>query len=577
MELTRTRPVVSTKQMIPAIRHQGYHTPYALAELIDNSTQAGAKHIEVLCMDKVNIDTNTRQLQEIAILDDGSGMSQNDLWDSIRLGESQNRGKGGIGRFGVGLTHASFSQCRKLDVYSWTDLSNIFHAHLDLDSLEDGESIVINEPIKNDIPPFWRKASKYLSKSGTLVVWSTLDQCKWKKASTLITNSEFMLGRTYRKFIYDDDLKIRLVSFDGQTNTTEIDKIMLPNDPLYLMTPSSTSKPYHDKPMFQKDGDRWEEVHKIGANSGKEYDVIVRYTSVKKEAREGRRSAGLTPYGKHASNNLGLSVIRARRELNMDTHLLVTYSPTERWWGAELEFTPELDEVFGVSSNKQIATEFAYMTQQIGKQNREQQDKNDIESEKDNPLYKLVLQISARLNVLRANVERTKTRGNKSHGPIIVPPNTGKSTVTSEQINRMSTKERLEALKKFLDEHNLDQNELMLDPDLQFKHASLTGRMFFDVGLVGGVTIITINTQHKAYTSLLSMLMEYEDSDQTTNSSNNHEFKLLKKAAKGFKLFLAAWARLENETPNPTDRKDLGDLRWKWGIELSKYFEVNED
>ena len=52
MGMRRTRPVASTKQMIPAMRHQGYHTPYALAELVDNSIQAGAKHVEILCMDE---------------------------------------------------------------------------------------------------------------------------------------------------------------------------------------------------------------------------------------------------------------------------------------------------------------------------------------------------------------------------------------------------------------------------------------------------------------------------------------------------------------------------------------------
>ena len=61
--------------------------------------------------------------------------------DSIRLGESQNRGKGGIGRFGVGLTHASLSQCRRVDIYSWKRPGVVLQVHLDLDSVVDSDGV----------------------------------------------------------------------------------------------------------------------------------------------------------------------------------------------------------------------------------------------------------------------------------------------------------------------------------------------------------------------------------------------------------------------------------------------------
>ena len=51
----------------------------------------------------------------------------------------------------------------------------------------------------------------------------------------------------------------------------------------------------------------------------------------------------------------------------------------------------------------------------------------------------------------------------------------------------------------------------------------------------------------------------------------------LRKSAEGFKKFLASWARLEEGIQNPSERKDLADIRYKWGESLEKYFEVNED
>ena len=408
----RTRPVVSSSQLIPSMRHQGYHTTYALAELIDNSIQAKANHIEILCMDKVNVDTNTRQLHEIAILDDGNGMSEDDLWNSIRLGESTNRGKGGIGRFGVGLTHASFSQCPRMDVYTWKDPKKVFHVHCDLDDVGDSDILSVEEPAKSDIPESWKKISKYISKSGTLVVWSKLDRCKWKKAKSLIKNSEFIMGRIYRKFLNDKEskLKIRMVSFDGKTNTVEIDVPLLPNDPLYLMEPSSTPKPWNKDSMFQKDGKKWEDSIKIEGADGKKYSVLTRYSFVKRQARDGKRNAGSEPYGRHAAQNVGISIIRAKRELNMDTNMIVSYDTVERWWGAEIEFPPELDEIFGVSTNKQTATELVYLMQQMGKQNREITGKRDLEDDENNPLFELVSNMSSRITALKNTVEKQKLK-----------------------------------------------------------------------------------------------------------------------------------------------------------------------
>ena len=68
---------------------------------------------------------------------------------------------------------------------------------------------------------------------------------------------------------------------------------------------------------------------------------------------------GTTKYGKHAADNVGVSIVRANRELTLDRGWTIAYDPTERWWGAEVEFPPTLDEIFGVTNNKQEATIFS--------------------------------------------------------------------------------------------------------------------------------------------------------------------------------------------------------------------------
>ena len=573
--MVETRPVVSTKQMIPSMRHQGYHIIYAIAELVDNSIQAQAKNIEILCMDELNNDTSTRQLKSIAVHDDGRGMSQDELWDSIRLGESQNRGKGGIGRFGVGLAHASFSQCLKVDVYSWKKSNEVFHLHLDLDSLEGVDDVLVEKPVLDKIPEYWKNVSEHMSESGTLVVWSKLDRVRWKKATTLIYNSKFTLGRIYRKFIDQsvNKLKIHMIAFDGKTNTIEIKELMLPNDPLYLMAPSSTPSPWDKKPMFQKDGDKWEMKKPIQSIDGKKYDVITRYSFAKKEVRDGKRNPGSEDFGKHASNNLGISIMRANRELTLDTNMILSYQPTERWWGVEIEFPPALDEIFGVSSNKQTASELIHIMQLIGKQNREQKTAKDGEGDEDNPLFDLVCKMSERLNELRNQLERQRIKKpgkpGKPDTPKVPPSNV--QTITGKQIEEMTDEQRRKALQELMKQIGIkDPIDWSPDEELRFEHVPMTGSQFFDISLVGGDMVIQINTKHKAYTYLLGLLLNSEQRSEIPSP------KLLQKSTEGFQKFLASWASLENKTMNPTERKALADTRYEWGKILEKYFEVNE-
>ena len=62
---------------IQAMRDSGYkNTAYALAELIDNSVQAEAKNIEIICIEEQMqlADRRRKRLTKIAVLDDGLGM-----------------------------------------------------------------------------------------------------------------------------------------------------------------------------------------------------------------------------------------------------------------------------------------------------------------------------------------------------------------------------------------------------------------------------------------------------------------------------------------------------------------------
>lgn len=98
--------------MIEALRGLGYSAATALADVIDNSIAANAGTVSLRFI------WNAKD-SRVEIEDDGDGMSAQALDSAMRLGEKNplhQRAGNDLGRFGLGLKTASFSQCRRLTV-----------------------------------------------------------------------------------------------------------------------------------------------------------------------------------------------------------------------------------------------------------------------------------------------------------------------------------------------------------------------------------------------------------------------------------------------------------------------------
>src|SRR5690606_793263 len=132
------------------------------------------------------------------------------------------------------------------------------------------------------------------------------------------------------KFLAEETTKIRMAAFNiDNPGNLSIEKVALPNDPCYLLPVTCCPEPYHNNPMFEKYGD---EARFTVNFHGENHDVVVRLSYAKDQARS-TPNAGSTPYGKHAAKNVGISIIRAGRELELDQSIVNQYEPTERWWG----------------------------------------------------------------------------------------------------------------------------------------------------------------------------------------------------------------------------------------------------
>lgn len=371
--------IFPSKLIAEALRDSGYKdTDHAIAELIDNSIDADASHVELIVVDRPpepGVRYARAQTHEIAVADDGSGMDRTTLRRSLRYGDGR-PDRRRIGRFGVGLPNSSMSQCRRVDIWTWQNgCDNAMHCHLDLDEIKDGAT-EIAEPRDEPLPDRWRTVTSSTSEStGTLVVWSRLDRVKWQGGKKTLEHTGRLCGRLYRHFINDPRSRRTItlalaMELDGHyvLNNDDI-QACLPNDPLYLMTPSSNAVPFHDRPMFRNFNDRrWtvEYTNDLGIQiSG---DIQVTCSMAREDAINQQKSnvqwpqsygnPGDSPWGKDANRNLGVSIVRAKRELELSTAWVNNHEPTERWWSVEVKFDPTLDEVFGVVNNKQHAHRF---------------------------------------------------------------------------------------------------------------------------------------------------------------------------------------------------------------------------
>lgn len=158
--------------MLEALRGLGYSTAAALADVIDNGVSAGASVVHV----KFDWDG---ERSRISILDNGRGMDDSELETAMTLGAKSpldERASTDLGRFGMGLKTASFSQCRCLTVASRRMNGPVSCLRWDLDAIaasaDDGWRMFEGPTCGSEA--FVEPADAL--RSGTLVLWERLDR-----------------------------------------------------------------------------------------------------------------------------------------------------------------------------------------------------------------------------------------------------------------------------------------------------------------------------------------------------------------------------------------------------------------
>ncbi len=583
--------IVDIKNMGDALRNTGYkNIESAVAEIIDNSVEANAENIFVILREGI-ASSGRKVVTEVGFLDNGDGMDSNVLGNCLGIGASTRQARRGMGRFGVGLPQASLYACPLIEVYSWQNgIENAKKVYLDIEKIKRGVQTEIEDPVLATIPKpysdyisYRTMAEEYdFSNSGTLVIWKNCDRISPKTRGPLTDKLEASLGQKFRYFIHDGVSQIKIVCDENRDASVDV----APNDPMFLMDDNCVlCKEGEPKKLYRRGQEEgleapFELFTAKGTGDG-EIDVPIKYVNKEGEVAvanvklrfsivknkfydETAFPSGTNPgnyeLGKYAAKLEGISVIRARREIDFRKFNFYNNvnEPQHRWWGCEIIFDPELDEAFGVANNKQYVE-------------LKEVDVNDLDPDEREvmPVWvQLADIIKPTIRAMYAQNEETRSStrsfddaASASTDIINAVENDPDTTDYYEEIENEPKPSDEEAAEKGKEELKIlgyenptdEQGKAFIHNKINFAYEDKGERSpAFDYKIVLSTTLITINTSHKFYTSFLQKIY------------TNPEVKTT------FELFLASLIQSIRRT-NISQQNENDRLLSTWYNKLNNY------
>ena len=216
--------------LMESLRAFGYDLPAAIADLVDNSIAASSQNIY--------IDFNwAGKDSHISVTDDGRGMTEDELREAMRPGTKNpldDRESSDLGRFGLGLKTASFSQCRRLTVASKSSAGLKSVRVWDLDIIQESgkwalkkshlpgseDGIQSIEPLQHGTVVLWEKLDRVVGDENTDDEWAS------RRFLRLAERTSAWLQMIFHRFISGDNPRLNIF-----INRYDADQRLQPWDP----------------------------------------------------------------------------------------------------------------------------------------------------------------------------------------------------------------------------------------------------------------------------------------------------------------------------------------------------------
>ena len=293
--------IPNPEYLIKSIAEQGYSLETSLADLIDNSITAGAGQIEIL------VDTSKEPFW-LFLADDGKGMSVDALAASMKFPSSSpedNREINDLGRFGLGMKTASFSQTRAFTVLSRPKGTHTFHGRTwDVGYLQREKEwkILKNTPaeVSDLLGQYQRLSEGFLNPfpgyiPNTIVVWQGL----YKFESYLDSGKQPALQREITE-VTSEYLSLVFHRYMERKTT-----------PVTIRINNNVLTPFNPFPTEQTDFRRLETNHRLFREDSLRLEGYILPARSLDESRDSNTL--WTPPGKSLMDMEGLYIYRAER------------------------------------------------------------------------------------------------------------------------------------------------------------------------------------------------------------------------------------------------------------------------
>lgn len=185
----------------------------ALADIVDNSVDASTTSV------LIRFYRTAHSIDRIAIVDDGMGISPDHIDVAMQFGARIHHKKTHLGKYGIGLKSASFSQCRSLSVLS-RSAGRTTGRRWTVESIRDGWLCDHLDPKScgRILDQSW--SPLVIGKHGTVILWDEIDRIKTDQGGTdaalnrIFKSVPLHLGMVFHRFIGRGDLRIILDTFD---------------------------------------------------------------------------------------------------------------------------------------------------------------------------------------------------------------------------------------------------------------------------------------------------------------------------------------------------------------------------
>ena len=319
----------------------------------------------------------------VACIDNGAGMGERMVRYALSWGGGTHFDDPGfIGKFGFGLPNASINQTRHVDVYTRAKGSQkVYRAWLNLDEVDDFGIQRIPEPTLGDLPDF---VKKYLDdkgltfEHGTAVVWVRPDRLTYRTGASLKEHLLDDFGVTYR-YLLDNFETVRGGSTRRNGRSLFLDSrsryYVAPEDGGAVMPEPERAIPvryYQDPETGGKHLAKIDETTPLDTNDPNLLGVgniavkIARFPYEFAKHKKGKKETDAHRRFDIRSSRRGMTFVRAGREIEtvdaFPRSKRDEASGLGQWpllqgyayhWGIEVKFDPTLDDVFGITNDKQ--------------------------------------------------------------------------------------------------------------------------------------------------------------------------------------------------------------------------------